>query len=473
MTVNKEKIVKSFVYYDLDGFGEFVYAKIIQTEDGKFSWEISHHYKPEQNAGIYYPSTVSGDSSKEVEKHLNMYVRNFTIDFGIKKNLNFIFEDGMFGDEHQKQTNKLVDWFYENFQDPSKGGGAYHESKEGGYHGDIRDASDELQNKFPNEYYDIIEAAVEEIESHGGHQWIPIYGSEASLTDELETLMDSLPKPKTAPTFDVGPDNLFHITLPPDNQPVNSQDVSLKKLRDTIEALLKSRIWANRHPELTPIVKEYKDAISGDKVSISEIYWSGVKFDNAVEILEETLSFNAKLELKTALDKHGSYIVLDEEGRRLVEASATYSQSAKQTQEIKQAIEKLSNTITESRNVLGDDIRKHVSSALKDIGQGQHPERSNQSVGNTLTNLVSGILDWIKRSSTETIFDLVINKVVEGVLGAGLIVAGVVAHNAALLLVNIAPLLLIILAPLAGELTWVASAAELFERIRLMINSKK
>ena len=293
------------------------------------------------------------------------------------------------------------------------------------------------------------------------------------INDELKTLIASAPEPKTAPTFTLGDDNYFHITPPPDNQPVNIQDVSLKTLRETIDALLKSRIWANTHPELTPIVEEYKEVISGDQVSISEIYWSGVKFDNAVQILKENLSFNAKLDLETALDVHGVYITLNEEGRNLVNAATAYHQPAKQTEELKQAIEQLSYTITESRNLLGADVREHVSNAVKDIGQGQHPERSNQRVGNILTNLVSGILGWIKRNSSQKITDLAINKIVEGIIEKDSIWIEKVAISGALLLVNIAPLLLMLVAPLAGEQSWLASAAYLLERIRLMIKNKK
>ena len=293
------------------------------------------------------------------------------------------------------------------------------------------------------------------------------------IDNALQELVNTPPEPKTAPAFDLEHDKLFHIIRPPDRQTVDSQDFSLKRLRETIDALLKLRIWANTHPELTPIAEKYKEAISGDQVSISEIYWSGVKLDNALEMLKDALSFKAKLDIKTALDEHGAYIMLHEEGRNLVARSAAYNQSAKQTKEIEWTIEKLSNIITESQNLLGEDVREYVSSVLKYMGQGKHPERSNQSVGNTLTNLVSGILGWIKRTSTQKITDLVMNKVVEGVLGADSIAISAVAINGALLLVKIAPLLLIIVAPLAGELNWLASAAHLLERIRLMIESKK
>ncbi len=376
----------------------------------------------------------------------------------------------IYDDRQDKIKKLLVDWFYENFQDPAEGG-LYHESKEGGYHGDIRDASDELQNKFPFAPDDIIMAAVEEIESHGGHQWTPIYDSEASLIGELNTLIDSAPEPKTAPTFALGDDNLFYITSPPDNQPVNRQDASLKTLRETIEALLKSRIWANTHPELTPIVEEYKEVISGDQVSISEIYWSGVKFDNAVQILKENLSFNAKLDLETALDKHGAYIVLDEEGRRLLEASATYRQSAEQTEALKQASKQFADNIAKDQNLFDENVRKLVYDVLMDIGKGQYKERSNHSAGNTLTNLVSGIFKVVGIGAAMAIIGSMVSPSVPAMAASTL---GTEAINAGwYFLIDKAPLLQIIAPSIAGESSWLASAADILERIRLMITRKK
>ncbi len=304
---------------------------------------------------------------------------------------------------------------------------------------------------------------------------------DGTVEDELQKLVNNPPKPKTAPAFSLGNDNLFHITPSPDNQPVDRRDVLLKKLRETIEALLESLVGANAHQQLIPIIEEYRWSISGDQISISQVYWSGVKLGKAAWIIKRDieakeqppLPFNTELNFETALEIHGAYIMLNKEGERLVTASAAYKQPAEQTKEIEWAIEKLSNTITESLNLFSADVREYVSDVLKYMGQGKHPERSNQSIGNTLTNLVSGILGWIKRTSSQKITDIIMNKAVESVLGTDLVAISIVATNAALLLVNIAPLLLIIIAPFAGELNWLASAAHLLERIRLMIESKK
>ena len=292
-------------------------------------------------------------------------------------------------------------------------------------------------------------------------------GIDETVLDELKILIDSAPEPKTAPTFALGDDNRFHITSPPDNQPVNSQDVSLKTLRETIEALLKSRIWANTHPELTTIVEEYKEVISGDQVSISEIYWSGLNLDNAVYLLKDTLSFNAKLNLKTALDKHGVYIALDEEGARLLKASAIYNQSAEQTEALKQASEQLANSVaTEASFSFDENVQKHVYDVLMGIGKGQYQERSNQSAGNTLTNLVSSVF---KATGTFVVMTIIGGAMAASGPGVAVSALGAEAINTAgFFLVNNAHLLLMLATPLAGEQSWLASAAHLLERIRLI-----
>ncbi len=467
------EIIKQYTYH-FSGLNEPVYAHIIKTTDEKFDWEISHHYKPEQNAGIYYPSSVSGDSLTQVEQLLAMYVKGFTANFGVKKNLGFILNDV----KRERKTDELVEWFYENYQDPSKGG-LYQENKEGGFHGDIRDVSDELQNRFPNEYYDIIEATVKKIESHGGHQWTPIYGSEVSLIDELNTLIDSAPKTKTDPAFILGDDNLFYITLPPDNQPADSQDDLLDELRAIIDDLLKSLVGTNAHLELIPIIKRYKEAISGNQISISRIYARGRRLDNALQITKnriesegiQLLRQSTETDIESALEIHGNYIMSSAEGRQLVQDSADYRQSAEQTEALKDASEQLANTIIESQNLFGEDVREHIRDVLMDIAQGQHPERSNQGVVNTLTNFVS---DIFKAGGKDAVMAIISVSVATSGPGMAASALGAEAINAAgFFLVNNAHLLSMLAIPLAGEQSWLVLAADFLERIRLMINRKK
>ena len=424
--------------------------------------------------------TIWENSSGSIDYH----------DYDIKnhkllKNFKFRLADEIPDDEErQRNIDEMVEWFKKNYRNIDEGG-LYFESKAGGYVGDIRDASEELQGKFPYEYDDVIEAAVEEIEASGNTEWTPIYDDKEllindSLEDieyELNTLIDNSPETKTDPAFILGDDNLFHITLPPDNQTVDNQDELLDELRTIIDDLLESLVDANVHLELIPIIERYKEAISGNQISISRLYARGTRLDNALQITNnrieseglQSLRRNTESNFKSALKIHGNYIMSHVEGRRLVQDAVTYNQSPEQTEKLKKASEQLSNIITESRNLFGEDVREHVRDVLMDIAQGQHPERSNQNAGNTLTNMVSGILRWIKRTSTQAISEILLEAFINTATSLTGIVRGVSVINVALgILMNIAPLLLILVAPLAGELSWLASAAHLLERIRIM-----
>ncbi len=448
------------------------FAVIQHPQLGRLTWTVWE-----------YPIRFQNDDETNVGPH--KIIKNFAFQF-------MLDEDVAEYDRDKRRVNYLIEWFYENYENPAES--VTYVSSEGGYqwqNGGPYDAYEELKNKFPDEHKEIIEAVIEEIESGEIEEWSRIQHPRdfdtkdmfpdhdlKDINDRLNTLIDNAPAPKTAPAFALSDDNRFHITLPPDRQPVDNQNNSPKGLRTTIDKLLELLKGSNGHQDLIPIIEDYKEVILGDEISISDLHWHGIILNNmahatnrGIEAKEQpSLPLKAETYLNSALDLHRTYMMLDEKGQRLMNA-VDYRKSAEQTEGLKDAIGQLSNTITESRDLLGEDVRKYVSNVLKDMGQGQHPERSNQSIANTLTNLVSGILGWIKRSSTQTITDLVINKVIEGALGLDSIAIGTVAINGALLLVKIAPLLLIVVAPFAGELSWLASTAHLLERIRLMIKS--
>jgi hypothetical protein len=51
----------------------------------RYSWWISHHYRPSQGAyGVYHPSNISGESIDEVRQHMIAYMQGFTAEFEVK-----------------------------------------------------------------------------------------------------------------------------------------------------------------------------------------------------------------------------------------------------------------------------------------------------------------------------------------------------------------------------------------------------
>ena len=76
---NRIEILKQYEY-EVEGLDHPVRARIIKTEsvDSPYCWEISHHYKPTESAGVYYPSTRCCKSVEEAEFLLETYARSFT-----------------------------------------------------------------------------------------------------------------------------------------------------------------------------------------------------------------------------------------------------------------------------------------------------------------------------------------------------------------------------------------------------------
>ena len=399
-----------------------------------------------------------------------------------------LLEDFNFRLDDYDKVDAMAKWFYENYEDPQNS--PPHDSKEGDYEEELYDAGDVLAEKFPEALEDI-ESVAEHLESDGVTLWRRISHNGLTEIDKaLNTLIDYAPEPKTDPAFILGDDGVFHITPPPDNQPVDSQDDFLDELRMVIDDLLESFKGANLHLELIPIIERYKEAISGNQISISRLYARGIRLDNAVQIIKarieseglQLLGRDIESNLDSALELHRTYIMSDVEGRRLVHAAAAYRQSPEQIEKLKKASKQLADNIAGNHELFGDDVRTHVPDVLTDIEKGHHPERSNQSAENTLTNMISGILQWIKRTSTRAIYDIIIDQAAEGFNEA---VKSVLEESTTpiskikklavsaifLFLMKIAPLLQIIAPLLAGELSWLASAAHLLERIRLKIKS--
>ena len=380
---------------------------------------IEHHatFEHEQLGTLIW--TVWEDSFGSIDHH-NYNIGNHEL----LKNFNFSLDDRIPDEEDDRQNriDEMIGWFHENFEDPQM---ELPYDKELGFlwlYGGPFDASDVLQDNFPDEDYDIIEVAVEAIEFDGTNEWAPISGTKyyndedylnedpiidydiKKINDRLNTLIDNAPAPTTDPAFAFGEDNLLHIIDPPDNQPVDSQNNLLNGLRTITDDLLQSLRGANAHQDLIPIIEKYKESLLGDEISISQLYWCGIRLDKITQIIKRgiaekelpSLPTNTETYLESALEIHGTYIMSNPEGQRLVDASAAYHRTPEQTQELKTAGDQFANSIAENSDLFGADVQEHFRDFSSDIGNGQHPERSNQSFGNTVTNFFSSILRWMK-----------------------------------------------------------------------------
>jgi hypothetical protein len=82
MSIEKLRIVTEYVFR-VEGLNHVVKGRVEERLGGdpaaRYSWSISHHYRPSENAwGVYYPSKRSGPSIEVVESLLMAYADSFT-----------------------------------------------------------------------------------------------------------------------------------------------------------------------------------------------------------------------------------------------------------------------------------------------------------------------------------------------------------------------------------------------------------
>lgn len=81
MNMHIYEVVKQYVFF-VEEASLTVKGRISRSLDPNslkpFHWEISHHWKPSQAAGTYYPSATSGDTVENTEALLFAYAKAFT-----------------------------------------------------------------------------------------------------------------------------------------------------------------------------------------------------------------------------------------------------------------------------------------------------------------------------------------------------------------------------------------------------------
>ncbi len=84
MEIERSEIIKQFTYW-IEGLDYPIHSRISKLDDGRFTWEISHHYSPEKGRDVYYPSASVGHRLEEMEHVLDEYVKNFTAEFEVEE----------------------------------------------------------------------------------------------------------------------------------------------------------------------------------------------------------------------------------------------------------------------------------------------------------------------------------------------------------------------------------------------------
>ncbi len=81
MAVIKHELVKTLMYYvpELEHSVMGYIYRAIDSDHLPYRWEISHFYRPNENAAsVYRPSRHSADTAEEAEALLDGYAMNFT-----------------------------------------------------------------------------------------------------------------------------------------------------------------------------------------------------------------------------------------------------------------------------------------------------------------------------------------------------------------------------------------------------------
>lgn len=332
-------------------------------------------------------------------------------------------------EDRQQRIEAMVDWFFENFEDP------VHQlpyvSAEGGYQwvfGGPYNASTELQENFPDEDLELVEAAVSKIEADGTLDWAEIQKPEYADEEDspnaqetarpsesspeeieaLEELIRAIPVPRQDPLFEVQGDGRVHLARPPDaaTSPIRDPDHDdplKEELALAVNDLASSLIGTNAHTDIQATIEYYRSALLDDELSISRLYCRGVRLENANAALRieierghlPPLPEQASGLLTSTLDLHATYIMRTAEGRELAAAAAQYRRPANENANFIESANRIGLAVSNAPHLFEPEVQDLVAKAARDAGSGPAPERSNQVATRTVGGLALTLLKWV------------------------------------------------------------------------------
>ena len=442
---------------------------------------VVHHPQLGQLLWQLWEYPIGVENYRETDSGPHLLLEDF--EFSIEDEL---LEYDSDDNNHQSRTEALVEWFFKRFEDPAHR--LPYVSAEGGYqwiYGGPYDARDEIEVSFPNEREDIIDAAVDEIEAEGVTEWAPVPGpedydehepsGEKDLTEivrELDDLISAVPTPATGPVFKLGEDGLVYTDVVVDPQPRVGDGDLLEELRSASAELHRSLAGTNAHLVLLQAVQNYEAVLLGDTFSVSRLYGRGVRLENAGQSSRRGIEaeglpdFTAETEqnLNSVLELHGTFIMSEELGRQLVNGAAAYRKTPDETAILKKAAEQVSSAVDQQSNVFSEEVRKHLAQVVQDVGQGPHPERSNQVAVESIASVTAALLKW---TGSVALVALVSGSVATSVPGITMIAGGASAiSEIGSFLVSSAPSLIMFAAAAGIGLSWLTPIAHLLNRLR-------
>ena len=447
---------------------------------------ILHHPQLGQLVWYLWEYPIGAENDRETDIGPHQLLED--IDFGLEGDpLDDDYGgDGPDDDDRQSRIEALVKWFFERFEDPAHR--VPYVSAEGGYqwiYGGPYDARVAIGDNFPHEAEEIIDAAVDKIESEGLTEWAPVSSPRvyderetsgeqvlSEIVRELDHLISQIPESVADPVFSFGEDGLVHVSEAPDRQSSVSDGDLLEELRSASADLRQALAGTNAHGSLLKAINAYEAAVLEDPISISRVYARGVTLENAAQSVrrgieaEELLQLTVETEqnLNSVLDLHATFIMTEEAGRRLVAGAADYRRTPDETANLRAAAEQISAAADQLPDVFSERVREILDQIVQDVGEGMRPERSNQIAVASLGNMMAGLLKGVGGVALGAIVG---GAVAMSAPGATAIIVGASAINAvASFLISIAPLLGAFAGAAGSALAWLTPIAYLLDRLR-------
>ena len=299
--------------------------------------------------------------------------------------------------------------------------------------------------------------------------------SVTNITSDLSALIGSLSEPQAYPTFTIGSDNLLHIAPPPDSQIVRDGDQILEELVTLANDLRQSLTGTNVHIPLLNSVEQYCEVFSDKQISISRLYARGIRLENSTAATKQSividgapsLPIEVEQNLNSVIELHHAYIMLTEEGKKLVQAASAYNQPSKKIEQLRVAGNEIASFVGNNPQFFGEDTREHVTGVVSNIGKGAQPEKSNQIATYALFNLIYGIFKSTLERGKQGVAIIVVSAILESQLGTAAVaeITDVINATWIFLLTHISSLEIIV-SFVGGDTSWTTSFSHIVNRIQ-------
>ncbi len=392
----------------------------------------------------------------------------------------------------QAKVEELVEWFHARYEHPDNE--TPYEGREGGYiwvDGGPYDAREVLSDNFDEVDEEIIEAAVEKVESIGISEWAPVRSADYLPDDdapavgedewpltpdeeasEIDALISNLPAETGDPLFKLGDDGLIHMLEPEDAGTIEGNKELLGELTEATEALITSLNGTNAHGALLEAAARYQQALPIG--SITQIYSRGVSLSNAAVTTRRSIEHDAlpplpslvEQHLNTVQDLHAAYIMTHPTGKELAEASAAYNQPANDYAELKNAIGEFSEAVAAQRELFAGEVIEQFDQLKSEIIESPQSDRTAQVATQAVGNLTRGMLWSLKTAGFFTV-----GVVTTSAVGASVPATELAAHGTAFIDLAWAFIsahsktLGVILAAPGADGTWIANLPNILARI--------